>query len=76
MAQDTDSVHAEHGKHVTETNEDHVSPIVKADNADDPEHGPSGLQPEDYDSKTVERVYRKLDLRIIPGAYSPSPDPG
>ena len=31
----------------------------------DQEHGING--PEDYDVETVERVYRKVDRRIIPG---------
>jgi hypothetical protein len=67
MAQDTDSIHAGHGKDVDETNEEHGPAAMKGLDAVYAEEGPGGTQPEDYDIQTVERVYRKLDFRIIPG---------
>lgn len=70
MAQDSDSIHAGHGKYVNETNEEHGSAAMKGVDAVYAEQGPAGVQPEDYDIQTVERVYRKLDFRIIPGISS------
>ncbi|EXF84864.1 major facilitator superfamily transporter [Colletotrichum fioriniae PJ7] len=36
----------------------------------EPTAGPSHQEPEEYDVETVERVYRKLDLRIIPAFWT------
>lgn len=69
MAQDTDSIHAGHGKDVNETNEEHGPAAMKGLDAVYAEEGPAGTQPEDYDIQTVERVYRKLDFRIIPAFW-------
>ncbi|KAL7959473.1 major facilitator superfamily domain-containing protein [Trichoderma compactum] len=40
------------------------SPSVSSRNPDGEEEG--GIRPADYDTETVERVYKKIDLRIIP----------
>jgi hypothetical protein len=71
MVQVQDPIHAEHGKHVSETNEDRIVSGQQSEDYDhDAEHGSSGLQaPVEYDDKAIERVYRKLDLRIIPGMH-------
>ena len=57
------------GKVVSDrASDEHDSPKVSAE-ARDVEQTGDAAQPDDYDIKRVEQVYRKLDLRIIPAFW-------
>jgi len=59
-----------HGEaHVADAKQPNVFSIAASSSGIATPAGPSHQEEEEYDAETVEKVYRKLDLRIFPGDY-------